>query len=70
MVIAPISAVNAVETGSIYVAKIRSGSQAERLMRSEKRENINKGKKGHEMMEATRQWIMPDWLGKNVDLYI
>jgi hypothetical protein len=24
----------------------------------------------HEMMEATRQWAKPNWLGKNIALYI
>jgi hypothetical protein len=65
MEIAPISAVG---TGSIYVPKIKSGSQAERLMRIERGENIKKEKKRHEMMEAAKQWAY--WLGKNVDLYI
>jgi hypothetical protein len=65
-----IDPIGTVGTGSIYVHEIKSVSQAERLMRIEKREKIKKEKKMHEMMEATRQWAKPDWLGKNVDLYI
>jgi hypothetical protein len=41
MKIAPISTVG---IGLIYVPKIKSGSQAERLMRIEKSENIKKKK--------------------------
>jgi hypothetical protein len=67
MSIAPIGAVG---IGSIYVPEIKSFSQTERLERIEKREKIKKGNKIREMMEATRQWAKPDWLGKNVDLYI
>jgi hypothetical protein len=70
MGIDPISAISAVGTGSIYVPQIKPVSQAERLIRIEKRENIKKEKKMYEMIEAARQWAKPDWLGKNVDLYI
>jgi hypothetical protein len=65
-----IASVGAVGTGSIYVPEINNVSQAERLMRIEKKEKLKKEKKMQEMMEATRRWAMPDWLGKNVDLYI
>ncbi|MDR2184717.1 MAG: hypothetical protein LBO80_03480 [Treponema sp.] len=65
-----IAPMNAVGPGSIYVPEIKPASQAERLMRIEKREKIKTENKMHEMMEAARQWAKPAWLGKNVDFYI
>jgi hypothetical protein len=65
-----IESVDAVGNGAIYISQIKPVSQFERLARIEKRENIRKKIEMDEMMEFTRQWLKPDWLGQNIDIYI
>jgi hypothetical protein len=61
-----ISAVGAIR----YIPEIKPLSKAERLMRTKMKEKIEAEKKIHEMIEATRRWAKPDWLGKYVDFYV